>query len=66
MACVKMYHCDVNFTYPDGRLGMEQTLSYRMKQVAQAKATLIKCDLIEKGCTDIKVYTREVNAVCQS
>ena len=63
MACVKMYHCDINFVYPNGVPGMAQTLCYHSKDDAEAEASEVKRNMLEAGCTDIKVYTREVNAV---
>lgn len=57
---VNRYHCDVDFNYPNGTLGMSQTLSYHSKEDAEAEASALMHNMIEAGCTDIKIYVREI------
>ena len=57
---VKRYHCDIDFTHPDGMLDMAQTLSYCDRDKAVAEAEGIKIQMQRVGCTDIKIYVREI------
>lgn len=55
-----MWHFDIDYKTPDGKLGMEQTLSYFEKSSAISEAVSIIRGLRRKGCTDIIDRLREI------
>ena len=54
------WHFDIDYKTPDGKLGMEQTLSYFDKSFAISEAESIIRGLRKKGCKDIIDRLREI------
>lgn len=56
------FHIDINFTYPDGTLGMEQTLRYRNLADALREAAGLREKIQTGGCDITGQYIRKVVA----